>query len=243
MKRWTFAAAIVLVVILAATASAQPGLVRVLVNGKDLVSDAPAQIVNDRTMIPLRAVSETMGWKVDWESATRTAVVQDPSRMTEDTYKRVLNGAVIFALSQMKKNSTILNDISTKEDLAKAFHEMEQRRCLMIGFMRLRPPVQYQEAHVLMGATLMNMNMSLVAMLQMKDILLNAEKYPAAEGIALGQAANVRGKAATAATLEAFQELHRLIPELNDARKLSSDEDRDWFLNTVYSMYPEGWQN
>ena len=37
--------------------------------------DVPAQIVNDRTLIPLRAVSEALGKTVSWDGSTRTATI------------------------------------------------------------------------------------------------------------------------------------------------------------------------
>ena len=42
---------------------------------KELMLDVPAQIVNDRTLIPLRAVSEALGKTVEWDSSTRTATI------------------------------------------------------------------------------------------------------------------------------------------------------------------------
>ena len=44
---------------------------------KEFTLDVPAQIVNDRTLIPLRAVSEALGKDVAWEGSTRTAIIND----------------------------------------------------------------------------------------------------------------------------------------------------------------------
>jgi len=41
------------------------------VNGQEVTMIEPAQIINDRTMIPLRFVSENLGYKVDWYSETQ----------------------------------------------------------------------------------------------------------------------------------------------------------------------------
>lgn len=46
--------------------------VTVLINGKSADFDVAPQIVNDRTMVPLRAIFETMGAKVEWDTPTRT---------------------------------------------------------------------------------------------------------------------------------------------------------------------------
>jgi hypothetical protein len=42
-------------------------------NGEKLVFDVPAQIIGDRTMVPLRAIFEAMGATVTWDPVTRTA--------------------------------------------------------------------------------------------------------------------------------------------------------------------------
>lgn len=37
--------------------------------------DVAPQIVNDRTLVPVRAVSEALGVQVDWDNATRTVIL------------------------------------------------------------------------------------------------------------------------------------------------------------------------
>lgn len=49
------------------------------VNGIDKVFDAKAVLVNNRTFVPLRFVSETMGAKVEWLAAERTVVITTPT--------------------------------------------------------------------------------------------------------------------------------------------------------------------
>lgn len=44
---------------------------------KDIPLDVPAQIVQDRTLIPLRAISEALGKTVAWDGSTRTASITD----------------------------------------------------------------------------------------------------------------------------------------------------------------------
>ena len=44
-------------------------------NNSDIVLDVPAQLVNDRTLVPIRAVSESFGCKVEWVNSTKTVVI------------------------------------------------------------------------------------------------------------------------------------------------------------------------
>lgn len=45
------------------------------VNGKNVNLDAPAKIVNSRTMVPARFVAEALGCTVDWDEATQTVII------------------------------------------------------------------------------------------------------------------------------------------------------------------------
>ncbi len=44
-------------------------------NGEDVTLDVPAQIINDRTMVPARAIAEAYGVGVEWDAATRTVIL------------------------------------------------------------------------------------------------------------------------------------------------------------------------
>lgn len=52
---------------------------RVYLDGKEVISeDAPAQIINDRTMLPVRAISEALGLEVQWDPVNRTVTLLSP---------------------------------------------------------------------------------------------------------------------------------------------------------------------
>ena len=44
-------------------------------NGKVVTLDVPAQIINSRTMVPARAVSEALGCNVNWDGGTKTVTI------------------------------------------------------------------------------------------------------------------------------------------------------------------------
>lgn len=46
--------------------------IKVTLDGKVLSFDVPPQIINDRTMVPLRAIFEALGASVDWNQETKT---------------------------------------------------------------------------------------------------------------------------------------------------------------------------
>jgi hypothetical protein len=47
----------------------------ILVNGVKKMNDTYAQIVNDRTYVPIRVVLEAFGAQVSWDGASRTVMV------------------------------------------------------------------------------------------------------------------------------------------------------------------------
>ena len=51
--------------------SAESGIT-VILDSKIMSFDVPPQLMNGRTMVPLRAVFEAMGAHVDWDGATET---------------------------------------------------------------------------------------------------------------------------------------------------------------------------
>ena len=50
----------------------------IYVNGETVAIDTPPQIVNGRTMIPLRAAAEGLGLHVNYDDATRTITITQP---------------------------------------------------------------------------------------------------------------------------------------------------------------------
>ena len=53
------------------------GSTTVAVNGEEKMIDVPAQLINERTFVPLRFLSETVGFDVSWEEATKTVTIKE----------------------------------------------------------------------------------------------------------------------------------------------------------------------
>lgn len=45
------------------------------VNNTPAIMDVPARLINGKTMVPLRFLSENMGYTVDWDAESRTAII------------------------------------------------------------------------------------------------------------------------------------------------------------------------
>ncbi len=48
------------------------------VNGAEVLLDSPACLANNRTFVPVRAISEGFGTVVDWDSNTKTVMISSP---------------------------------------------------------------------------------------------------------------------------------------------------------------------
>lgn len=77
-KYWWIALVLVLVLAIPATAAT---VIKIYVNGAELKSDVPAQIISGRTMVPLRAVAEYFGKQVNWNDKTKTVTITGKSNL------------------------------------------------------------------------------------------------------------------------------------------------------------------
>lgn len=48
--------------------------ITVELDGKEIVFDVQPQLINDRTMVPLRAIFEALGATVAWDQSTKTVI-------------------------------------------------------------------------------------------------------------------------------------------------------------------------
>lgn len=72
-----------------------------IIDGQTIILDVPAQIMNGRTMVPVRAISESFGVNVEWDGESRTVILMSGVY----AYNEYLNG--------------ILEPIEPKSDLDK----------------------------------------------------------------------------------------------------------------------------
>ena len=49
---------------------------KLYVNEKEIVLDVPAQLINNRTFVPVRAVAEAFKCKVDWDDQNKTVIIK-----------------------------------------------------------------------------------------------------------------------------------------------------------------------
>lgn len=86
-------------------------IVKVVINGVPLVSDVPGVVLKGRTLLPARAIAESLNSIVSWDSSTRTASISKPS----------------VNLISLEKDLTIENDDSwTLETIGANFDDVRK---------------------------------------------------------------------------------------------------------------------
>lgn len=78
---------------------------KMFVNGKEITLDSPAQIVDGRTFVPLRAISECMGADVKWDFNEKTAYID------------FANGLFNASNVRLEKMAVINKTVKAKEDV------------------------------------------------------------------------------------------------------------------------------
>jgi len=123
---------------LAAPAMAAEAEIQVYVEGARLVLDVPPIIIDGRTLVPMRAIFETLGYKVDWNENIKqvTATRPDSSIILQIGNKQAtLNGKTIeldvAALIQNGRTLVPLRFVG--ESSGKVVEWDAARRCVYVG--------------------------------------------------------------------------------------------------------------
>ena len=69
---------VVLSSLFAFTTAAEEAPIKLTVNGTEVVCDVPPQIVDDRTLVPMRAALEALNASLLWDESTSTVHAQGP---------------------------------------------------------------------------------------------------------------------------------------------------------------------
>ena len=89
----------------AASYVAEPASFKVLVNGKEFVSDPPALVVEGRTYLPLRAMGDALGVPVNWNAELRQAEVGNSAPVAEKNEYSRTNPAPLNTIQTYTKTS------------------------------------------------------------------------------------------------------------------------------------------
>ena len=75
------------------------GTMKAAINGKSVILDVASTVINNRTMVPLRVVAETLDCSVDWISETNTVLVNAKKKGRElSVYERLKQTGLYYDL-------------------------------------------------------------------------------------------------------------------------------------------------
>jgi hypothetical protein len=96
-KVWVLAICLVLVLLVPVIVMAQAHgeykgyrIVKLVIDGKEITPDVPAIIMDGRTLVPVRIISETLGADVDWDPNTYTVTIT--SSQAKESQKETAKG-------------------------------------------------------------------------------------------------------------------------------------------------------
>lgn len=74
-KEWLAVIGVVVLVTVIASAAFAANPIKLIVNGQEINPDVPPQLINSRTMVPIRWVAEALGADVQWDEQQRTVKI------------------------------------------------------------------------------------------------------------------------------------------------------------------------
>ena len=98
MKKTLVIVLALVMILLAAYAVVASDPIKIVVNGKEIVSDVAPQIIEGRTMVPIRVVAEALDLDVKWDSTANTVFITSktsPTQPTQPTEPTQQNAATI----------------------------------------------------------------------------------------------------------------------------------------------------
>jgi hypothetical protein len=153
MKRVTFIAiSVVFLLVFGLAFAGATGNIQLFVNGKQVYSDVPPQIINGRTMVPVRFVAESLGADVKWDGENNAVEIYC-SFNKENDYKAIADRLFLDLATLDASGAQVLKslDISSNLDYPlmqqEALKQITEREKLLKQALNLSPPKEAKMYH------------------------------------------------------------------------------------------------
>jgi len=83
---------VLLIILLGSNSLLADSPVKIIFNGRDLKTDAAPQIIDGRTMVPLRVVAEALGAEVKWDAENKIVFINKENSLATDWNYVKVNG-------------------------------------------------------------------------------------------------------------------------------------------------------
>lgn len=110
-RKWLVYMSVAVLVFVLTAAALADDTVKLFVNGREIESDVSPQIINGRTMVPIRWAAEALGAEVEWDGINRvvtiSSAVSDAVHVVElaDKFGQVIKNVSLTAPEEMVKKS------------------------------------------------------------------------------------------------------------------------------------------
>jgi len=135
---FAFTAALILGAAPIPPAAAAAGDIALQIDGRRVETDVPPIIVDGRTLVPVRVISENLGATVDWDAGSRTVIIVSPAKrillpvdrpyatvngepVTLDVPARVVSGRTLVPIRFVSETLDAVVDWVPEERLVKVF--------------------------------------------------------------------------------------------------------------------------
>lgn len=120
-KKWLIVSGVVVLTLALVAIAFAANPIKLIVNDQEIKPDVPPEIINGRTMVPLRWVAEALGANVQWDAGKRQVRVSDRRNIWDDPVA-VTDPKVRDAVSVISRYFAYLIGYSPEEltDLATA---------------------------------------------------------------------------------------------------------------------------
>ena len=108
------------------------GTTKAKINGKNVTLNVASTVINNRTMVPLRVVAETLDCSVDWISETNTVLVNAKKNGRElSIYERLKQTGLYYDLKDNRGNE--LTRFLVKKTLVNAGSDLKNTNPIKLG--------------------------------------------------------------------------------------------------------------
>ena len=85
------------------------------VNGEEKELDVPPQLINDKTLVPIRAISESLGCYVGWDQDAKTVLIQSHLDVAANTEDREPPAAEENTEAEAKEQTEVQAEVQTEQ--------------------------------------------------------------------------------------------------------------------------------
>lgn len=215
----------------------------IVVNDETIKLDVAPILRNDRTLVPLRAISEALGVEVDWDNDTRTVILikDDPlEHLSPEEKEYVLEHQVGLTkfLNAFEHLQNILNKDFENLSRKTIEREIEKVDKLFIEEIRrtkeIEPPERFKESHKFYLQTLANAP-ELID--KYKAAYLENDKEAAKELLATFTHFNIKGKEATDSLKAAIEGIpYEASEDIKEFNKKANETDNLFNDDTIQKL-------